>query len=396
MSISPAKIKGIRYFIFLKDVMRLALTAIGGPGAHFVRFEQLLVTKKRYLSRENLLELNSLCQLLPGPTSTQTLTAIGFRLGGPLLAIFTLIAWILPATFLMTGLVFIMSGESTIKIPTSLVKYLPEMALGFIIYAAFKMLPMLVKTGLHIFICCGAALLCILISYPAIYPLVLLAGGTFTVLFPKPEPSLQPPVNIKWRNLLLLGVIFLAAAFGGLLTQNKNVILFENVFRFGSLVFGGGNVLIPMMYDQFVIFKEYMNNEQFMTGVGLVQAIPGPVFSFSTYATGMVFHNGSMMQQLGGCVIGTVAIFMPGMLLIFFVYPIWNRIKIYRNILKAIEGVNAASAGLMLSAAWLLCRPVSFSFENVVVIAATIALLWWNKLPSPVIVLLTLLAGYFG
>src|SRR6187402_291211 len=96
-------IRNVRYYIFLKDVLMLAVTTFGGPQAHLAHFQKILVDKRKYLSEEDLLEINSLCQILPGPTSTQTLTAVGFKIGGPNLAYLTLLVWILPAVILMTA-----------------------------------------------------------------------------------------------------------------------------------------------------------------------------------------------------------------------------------------------------------------------------------------------------
>ena len=92
----------LRYYIFLKDVLKLSLTTFGGPQAHLAMMLRLLVEKRRYISEKELIELNALCQILPGPTSTQTLTAIGFQVGGPNLAYLTLLVWITPTALLMT------------------------------------------------------------------------------------------------------------------------------------------------------------------------------------------------------------------------------------------------------------------------------------------------------
>ena len=101
--------KQFRQLIFLLDILKLALTAFGGPQIHFTQFRKLLVIKKNYLTEEELIELNSLCSILPGPTSTQTITAIGFKIGGPRLAFLTLAVWITPACLLMTAFALLIS-----------------------------------------------------------------------------------------------------------------------------------------------------------------------------------------------------------------------------------------------------------------------------------------------
>ena len=109
-------VQRIRYYIFLRDVLTLALTTFGGPQAHLAHFHKVLVDKRGYLSDEELMEINSLCQILPGPASTQTLTAIAFKIGGPNLAYLTLLVWILPAVALMTTAAVIMSVLKQIDI----------------------------------------------------------------------------------------------------------------------------------------------------------------------------------------------------------------------------------------------------------------------------------------
>ena len=131
--------KRVRYYIFLKDVFILSVSAFGGPQAHFAMFLDVLVQKRSYLSEEDLIELTALCQILPGPTSTQTITAIGYKLGGPNLAYLTLLIWMLPAVITMTtaGIVFSNLDEKDVSIEFT--RYIQPMAVGFVSYAAFNM-----------------------------------------------------------------------------------------------------------------------------------------------------------------------------------------------------------------------------------------------------------------
>ncbi len=158
---------------------------------------------------------------------------------------------------------------------------------------------------------------------------------------------------------MVFAIIFVAV--GSLaFTHYKPVVLFENNYRFGSMVFGGGNVLIPMMYEQFVQFKRTIaiSNTDFMTGVGLVQAVPGPVFSFATYISAMGMRPEGWVMQIVGALVGTLGIFLPGLLIIFFVYPLWHQFKNHPVIRKSLEGINATAAGLVASAAILLFMQV--------------------------------------
>src|SRR5690606_16650387 len=148
--------------------------------------------------------------------------------------------------------------------------------------------------------------------------------------------------------------------------------LFENAYQYGSIVFGGGNVLIPMMYKQYVTFKQYMNAETFILGVGLQQAMPGPVFSISTYVNGMALQDMGLTGKLMGGIIGTVGIFLPGILMILFLYPIWDEMKKMPLVRRAIDGISAVSAGLVLAAAWLLFENMPYESTNFLVFFVTL------------------------
>ena len=199
--------------------------------------------------------------------------------------------------------------------------------------------------------------------------------------------------NIDWSNFILFVSIFLVAALLGALTKDKSFLLFENTYRYGSIVFGGGHVLIPMMYNQFVEFKHYIAPNEFIAGVGILQAIPGPVFSFSTYAGALALKDMGPWGLFLGSSIGTIAIFLPGTLLIFFVYPIWNQIKNYSPVKNAIEGINATSAGLVVASAFLLFQPLEINEMNMLVLLTTLFLLLSTKIPYPVIVILCIGLG---
>ena len=385
-----------RKLFFLLDVLKLALTAFGGPQIHFTLFKRILVERRQYLSLDELVELNSLCSILPGPTSTQMITSIGFKKGGPKLAFLTLAIWISPACILM-GLFAYMVNKFGIDLASlNFLKYLQPMASGFIIYGAFQFVQLFIHKTYHWILLVASALLGILASTPYIFPILLVLGGVISSLInqKKNTEKVQPIKEINWSNLLLFFCIFLLAAGLGFLTQDKSVRLFENMYRYGSLVFGGGNVLIPMIYNQFVVFKAYINANEFLAGLGVLQAIPGPVFSFASYVGGLVLAEQGFYWQIMGSLIASIGIFLPGILLIFFVYPIWNQLKTYAPIGNAIEGINAVSAGLVITSAYLLFLPLAINQANMIVLVLTLFTLLTTKIPTPFIVIATLLAGF--
>jgi chromate transporter len=389
------KFKKFRNILFLIDVLKLALTAFGGPQVHLVQFQKLLVNKKNYITNDDLKELNSFCSMLPGPTSTQTITAIGFKIGGPTLAFFTLAVWVLPASLIMTIFAIVIHVYKIDNPKLNFLKYIQPMAVGFIIYAAYSIIQMFISKAFHWFLLITSSSIAILFQTPYLFPVLLLFGGIVSSQINKEKSNKVKPVkNINWSNFLLFLAVLIIAASLGALSQNKFVLLFENTYRFGSIVFGGGHVLIPMMYNQFVEIKHYLNPSEFLAGVGLVQAMPGPVFSIATYCNAMALQELGVWGQLLGAVIGTIAIFLPGTFLIFFIYPIWNQLKNFTPVKNAIEGINAASAGLVIASAYLLFKPVVLNQPNMIVLLLTLFLLLTTKVPSPIIVVLCVLASF--
>jgi chromate transporter len=178
--------------------------------------------------------------------------------------------------------------------------------------------------------------------------------------------------------------------------MRRPVNLFENFYRFGSLVFGGGGVLVPMMFEQYVqrAKTRYMTSEDFLTGTGMVQAFPGPIFSIASFVGGMVLRHLGPGFQLLGCIIGSVAIFLPSLLLVLFFYPIWSLLKKHVIVFRAMEGINAVVVGIMWGATFLLFLSIPFNWQNLLALIATFALLQFTKMPSPLIVVLFLLLGW--
>jgi chromate transporter len=258
-----------------------------------------------------------------------------------------------------------------------------------------------------------------LFKAPWVFPLLILLGGFATSLSKKRIPQKETKLKkIKWGNIWLFAIIFLIA---GILSETarkqdwetrRPINLFENTYRFGSMVFGGGQVLIPLMYEQYVarpaserVIKKNPNvikidKDNFYTGAGVVRAIPGPVFSIAAFMGGMAMKDQGIPMQILGCAIGTIAIFLPSALLVLFFFPIWHNMKQYAVIYRALEGVNAVVVGIMFAATFYMMKDISLTDINTVsllnlgVIVGTWALISFSKLPSPVIVLICLVLGW--
>jgi chromate transporter len=383
-----------RYFIYLRDILLLACTAFGGPQVHLVMMLDRLVQKRRYLTEEELLELQALCQVLPGPTSTQTVTALGFKIGGPNLAYLTLLVWSLPAMVLMTlaaiGIHYLQAND----ISLSFTRFVGPMAVAFLMFGGYRIARKVIHDTQGWVLMLLSTVVAYLFPSPYVTPLLILLGGVVASLnYRKHEKMLKEPLKIQWANFVLwLGVLLAAAALGAL-TRSLPVRLFENFYRNGSLVFGGGQVLIPMLYNEFVVFKHYLTRQEFLSGMALTQVVPGPVFSIATFVGGVSMQQFGISGQITGAVVATVAIFLPGTFLIFFVYRFWDQLKKYRAVRASLNGIHAASSGLTLAAAIILFLPMATQPQPLLTVAGTLLLLFFTKVPSHLIILGGLLLG---
>ncbi|MCC9136604.1 chromate efflux transporter [Pontibacter silvestris] len=385
----------LRYYIFLKDVLMLALTAFGGPQAHMAMMLTLLVDKRRYITEQELIELNALCQILPGPTSTQTITAIGFKIGGPNLAYLTLLVWLLPASVIMTVAALIISYLQEHNISLSFLRFIQPMAVGFVAYAAYMIGAKVIHTKTATALMVASAIVSYFFNSPWMFPVLLIAGGAVTAvrfrLHPREE---NKQLRIQWANFVLyVAVLIVAAAIGGI-THSLPVRLFENFYRNGSLIFGGGQVLIPLLYTEFVDFKHYLTGEEFLSGYAIVQALPGPVFSFCSYIGTLSIRDAGVSGQILGSLMATAGIFLPGTFFIFFVIRFWDELKKYRVVRASLEGISAVSTGMVVAAAILLFHQLESSALNIGFVLATFCLLMFTRVPAPVLILTGLLLGF--
>jgi chromate transporter len=414
----------LRHVPFLKSVFLHSISAFGGPQAHIGMMLKTFVHQTPYVTEQELLEYNAFCQLLPGASSTQTLTLIGYKRGGVPLAVLTLIIWIMPACVLMGALSFLLQYIDKKALHTDVFKFIPPMAVGFLVYAASMAFHISIKNTITWVIMITSGILTyLLFKQPWIFPTLIVIGGVTTNLSRKRIPQVeQKPKKIRWWNFWMFGIIFIVA---GLLSEyakkndlpNRSPInLFENTYRMGSLVFGGGQVLMPMMYEQFCVRPDAVKEKNpevvridkndMYTGMGIVRAMPGPVFSIASFAGGMALKDHGNTQeektfmQLLGCIIGTVAIFLPSALLVLFFFPIWHNLKKYAAVYRSLEGINAVVVGIMIAATLYLLKDFPLlefrlsSFLNAIVIAATFTLLQFTKLPPPFIVIGCLILGY--
>jgi len=415
----------IRHIAFLKNVAMHSISAFGGPQGHYGMMLKTFVEKRKDITEEELLEFNAFCNLLPGASSTQTLTLIGYKRGGLPLAFLTLIIWMTPACLLMGGLSFLIDYLKDRNISLETFRFIQPMAIGFLMFSAFRLFRISIKNTITKIILLVATIATFLLfKSPWVFPVVIVLAGIATNFSNKRIPQIGiKSKKIKWGNILIFIFLFVAAGYlSETATQQhwKNRKLFnlvENNYRFSSLVFGGGDVLMPMMYEQYVVrpqTKKILQNKrdvlkmekgEFLTGYGIVRAIPGPVFSIGAFTGGMVVRteNNNYLQMLG-CLLGGVAIFLPSALLVLFFFPVWHNLKKYAIIYRSLEGINAAVVGIMLGAVFYLLNDIAIpsiiqnkldGWVSLLLSFMTLIFLIKTKIPAPFIVLACLLVGFF-
>jgi chromate transporter len=401
-----------------------SVTAFGGPQGHLGMMLKTFVHRRKDLTEEELLQYNAFCQLLPGASSTQTLTLIGFKRGRLPLALMTLLVWILPACVFMGGLSFLIEYIERNEISTNIFKFIQPMAVGFLAFASFRAFTLVVRNRMARYI----MVFSMLVTYyffrsPWIFPIVIVLGGVISAFTDREQKKAQDVSHrpIRWGNLLIFFSIFIIS---GVLSEvsrkqewpNRRAFnLFENQYRFGSIVFGGGDVLIPLMYEQYVVRPKSkrvlaqnqnvirMEQEEFLTGAGVVRAIPGPVFSIASFIGGLSMRSSGYQMQLLGCIIGALGIFLPSALLVLFFFPVWQNLQRYKGIYRSLKGINAAVVGIMTASTIFLTRDISFidamdgeviSMLQISVIAATFLVLMFTRIPAPLIAIGCLLLGW--
>ena len=398
-----------------------SITAFGGPQGHLGMMMKTFVDKRGDLTKEELMEYVSFCQMLPGASSTQTLTLIGYKRGGIPLAVATLIIWILPACTIMGILSFVVGRIGPAKLQTSTFQFIQPMAIGFLAYAAVKTYGISVNNLItRVIMLFSTICTFLLFKTPWIFPILIILGGIATNISSKriPEKEKIKPRQIRWTNIWLFVLVFIIAGYLSETARKHEWVdrkaynLFENFYRFGSFVFGGGDVLIPMMLDQYVErptapkFAGRRQNiiriekSELLTGAGIVRAMPGPVFSIASFTGGIALKKEGNQKQLLGCFIGSVGIFLPSALLVLFFFPVWQNLKKFVVVYRSLEGINAVVVGLISGSTLYLLKDVSIAalnpiaLLNILVITGTFITLSFTKVQAPVVVVLCLLLGW--
>lgn len=395
-----------RQMIFIYDVIWFTLTAFGGAQAHLGMMLKNFVRKRQYISESELLELNALTQILPGPSSTQTLIGIAFKVGGLPMAVFTFFIWILPSTALMCLAVISYTLLGQKEKFDNILQYIQPIAVGIVGYAAFSFAKTVLKSKSAVWLALSSLFATLILRNAYAFPILILIGGIVSSIIETAaeENNLRFKLfsNINPRKIAyFIGVLLIFAALGALINRTSPfslpIRLFENFYRNGIMIFGGGQVLVPFMYTEFVEMKGYLDSNQFLSGYAFQQALPGPTFSFTSFVGGIALKNAgyNIYGQVLGSVIAVLGINLPGIILILFIVPFWDDLKKITRIKNSLSGINAVSVGFMVAAFFLLLKPVGVDFLSIGLVIITFLLLQFTKIKTPILILLGVILGFF-
>ena len=395
-----------RQLLFIRNVFLFTFTAFGGAQAHISLLLRYFVKSAHFISEEELLELNALAQVLPGPASTQTLVGMGYKVGGLKLAILTFLIWILPSAAIMTFAAISYALFDSKQEFIAILKFIHPIALGIVAYGAYNLAKKVLKSEVSILLAFGAIVATLVLKNAYVFPIAILVGGMVSSAIGTPNEEAQIRVrlfaNINRRKLsYFIGVLLFMAMLGAIINRTSPfslpIRLFENFYRNGIFVFGGGQVLVPLMFTEFVEMKHYLLQSDFISGFALQQVLPGPTFSFTSYLGALSMKQGGygiVGQSLGG-LLAVLGINLPGLILVLFIVPFWDDLKKITRIKKSLSGINAVSVGFIIAAFILLFKPIGFQIMPIALIISTFLVLNFTKISPPFIVLAGIVLGYF-
>lgn len=381
------------FLIFL----RLGLTSFGGPIAHLGYFRDEFVTRRQWLTERSYADLVGLCQFLPGPASSQVGIAIGLSRAGYLGALAAWAGFTLPSAL---GLILFALGIANYGdvMPAGVLHGLKVVAVAVVAQAVWGMARILCPDAARISLMLVAS--CLVLVLPSAWgqvAVIVVAGVVGLTLFKPAQAAahdslpivIRRRVGLLWLALffiLLLGLPLLAA-----LLPNQTLSMVDAFYRAGSLVFGGGHVVLPLLQAE-VVPSGWVANDVFLAGYGAAQAVPGPLFTFAAFLGASMSAPPS--AWLGG-VICLLAIFAPSFLLVVGALPFWEQLRRHMRTQAALSGINAAVVGVLLAAlydpVWInaIHAPPDFALA----LGALLALMFW-KLPAWLVVLASGGAGW--
>jgi chromate transporter len=372
--------------------LRLGLTSFGGPAAHLGYFRNEFVTRRHWLDEQTFSDLVALCQFLPGPGSSQVGIAIGRLRGGVAGAVAAWLGFTLPSVVFLMAFAYgfaLVSDTASVH----LVRGLKIAAIAVVAQAVWSMGRMLCPDRERATVAAASAVAVILLGAAYGQIASIIAAGVAGAVFLKPSTEVPcAPLGMPGSKksglaclmafvLLLIGLPAAAASL-----HIYSLDLFAAFYKVGSLVFGGGHVVLPLL-EAVVVPRGWVSPSAFMAGYGAAQAVPGPLFSFAAF---LGAASTGHPAGVAGALLATVAIFLPSFLLIGAALPLWRELRAFASMRRAMAGINAAVVGILLAALYdpVWTSAVHTRRDFALVIIALMMLCWWRA-PSWAVVLIT-------
>ena len=392
----PAGAERLRWLEVFRVSLRLGLTSFGGPVAHLGYYHEEYVVRRRWLDEQTFADLVALCQFLPGPASSQTGMAIGLLRAGYMGALAAWTGFTLPSALLMLGFAYGVDALGG-AMDSGWLHGLKGAAVAVVAQAVLGMMRSLApdRQRATLAVVAAAIVLALPNAWGQIGAIVL--GGVAGAVVLKGEATINHvhlPLSVGRRTgaaflvlffVLLVGLPLLAAN-----TPSQALNLFDVFYRAGSLVFGGGHVVLPLLQAS-VVPPGWVSNDAFLAGYGAAQAVPGPLFTFSAYLGAVM---GPQPNGWLGALICLIAIFLPSFLLVIGALPFWDQLRRLPLAQSVLRGVNAAVVGLLLAALYnpVWTAGISGPYDFALAAAAFLLLFMW-KMPPWLVVALSALGG---
>lgn len=371
--------------------LKLGLTSFGGPSAHLGFFQQTYVEKQRWIKNEDYAQLVALAQLLPGPASSQVGIGIGYKKAKLVGSLVSFLGFTAPSALFLMGFAYWMNTSPSTNF--SWIQGLKLVSIVIVFHAILTMTKSIIKTKLQYGILITATITILFIPITYIHLYVLVTAVFIGLIIKNKETKKEvtvPFLHISKKAgsfyLLLFLLLFMLLPLATLVTNNAYIQLIDSFYRSGALVVGGGHVVLPLLQTEFVE-KGLIDDSIFLAGYGMTQAMPGPLFTFATFI-------GTAMYGVVGGIVATIAIFLPGFLLILGAFPFWQWCMNNEKLQTSIQLMNAAVIGL-LAATWI--DPIIISTLSSLkdgVFIAILALAYLKLKVSPtMLVLMSLIIG---
>ena len=367
--------------------LKLGLTSFGGPIAHLGYFRNEFVERRKWLDEQTYADLVALCQFLPGPASSQVGISVGLLRAGYAGALAAWTAFTLPSAIVLVLFAYGLAAAGD-ALGSGWLHGLKVAAVAVVAQAILGMARTLTPDRERATLAVLAAV--IALSVPSalgqIGAIVVGAIAGIALLRAEPPPEgvplkLSPGRTSGILALTIFAALLVALPILGAATGNQNVRLFDTFYRVGSLVFGGGHVVLPLLQAE-IVPSGWVGNDAFLAGYGAAQAVPGPLFTFAAYL-------GAVIGGWKIAVLCLVAIFLPSFLLVVGILPFWETLRRRAKTQAALRGVNAAVVGLLLAAfynpVWI--SAISSKSDFGLAAFAFLLLLMWQTPPWLVVLL---------